>query len=284
MTEEAISASLSGTLEFSEDDYIRIMLKESLFDSAETPDYLDAEALMHELYNLQEREIKQHLHAVTLSDYLRQKIIPRGLRLQKAPALGLDNPEFCKKWCEILNKCSFDLMALIISEISKQVELTRDDFKKAEVKLKELADKKKLSEIKKDLERHRAKCTSEIRSLKKTKFARDTEDYKHNKVYFWRDGKPEPQSTTRENKGKRPDPARRRRHRPYRSGLSSSSFESGSDTGSQWERGATFLGHAPNRPQRPQRWTRILPSTSGAGGGYERKRTATPNTSNTRTR
>lgn len=258
MSEEETYASPSGTFEFNQEDYDRIMLKESIFDE-DTTDPKESDALTHQLFNLQEREIRQHLHAVTLSDYLRKKIIPRGLRLQKAPALGQDNPTFCTRWCEILNKCSFDLMALVISEITVQLESTREDFKQTEIKLKVLSDKKKLGEIKKELERHRIDCTSEIRSVKRTKFARDTEDYKQSKVYFWRDGKPESLAKSQHNQGQRARPVRQRQQGNRKSWLSSSSYDSGSDVNGQSERGVSFLGYGLRKPQNVQRWRRADP-------------------------
>ena len=42
--------------------------------------------------------------------------IPQGLHIQKAPTLGKDDEQFMKRWGEILNKCSFDLMLLIIEQ------------------------------------------------------------------------------------------------------------------------------------------------------------------------
>ncbi len=93
------------------------------------------------------------------------------------------------RWCEILNKCSFDLMALVIKETTKQLESTRLDSKKMEIQLGEMVTKSKLTEFKKDLERQRAELSKGIRATKCTKFARDNGDYQHGKVYFWKDGK-----------------------------------------------------------------------------------------------
>lgn len=272
MADDATPASQSGTFEYSEEDYDRIILKESIFDEVGTSDLRESEALSQKLYNLQEREIKQHMHAVTLSDYLRKKIIPRGLRLQKSPALGQESPAFCQRWCEILNKCSFDLMALVISEITQQMETTRAECKQTEARLKAVTEKKKFTEIKKELERHRADCAEELRNLKKSKFARDLDDYKQNKVYFWKDGKPESPAKPSHARGQRLQPAR---HRPKqytnRSWMTSSSFESGSDMSDQSGRGAPFLGYAHRRPPRPPQWGRRVRSDVEGDNARERK-------------
>ena len=39
--------------------------------------------------------------------------------------VGKDNDLFCKKWYEITNKCSFDLIAVTIEECSSQLDATR---------------------------------------------------------------------------------------------------------------------------------------------------------------
>lgn len=47
-------------------------------------------------------------------------MIPRGLRLNTFPTFGHDNDEFKNKWEAILNKCSLDLILLLIEEARKQ--------------------------------------------------------------------------------------------------------------------------------------------------------------------
>ncbi len=267
--EHGPTPSQSGTFEYSEAERARIMLKDSLFDEVETPDFRDIDGITDQLYKLHERETKQYFHAVTLSDYLRKKIIPRGLRLQKAPAIGLKNSDFCQRWTEILNKCSFDLMALTINELNEQLEKTRAEVKQLDAQLiKELSDKKKLTELKKNIEHYVAKCSNEIRIRKKAKFARDINDYKQNKVYFWKDGKPEREKQHQDN-ARHGSRGRRQPNRHYRGWPSSSSLESGSDTSSQPGR-APFLGRAHNT--RLPQWRRALPDISHAGEGSGRRR------------
>lgn len=183
---DLIAPSLQKTFEYKGDDYDRIMLKDSLFDDVNSPN-ADIDSLSKTLKHQTIRECKQYLHAVTLSDYLRNKIIPRGLRIQKAPAIGLNNPIFCDRWCEILNKCSLDLMTLVIQETKDQLTKTKEEIQKI---LKELdsqcAEKECLVKLKKEVEQLKERYTAEIRTNKRKKFGRDTNDYKEGKVYFWR--------------------------------------------------------------------------------------------------
>lgn len=75
------------------------------------------------------------IHLVSLSDDLRHKRIPQEFRIQKAPTFGLDNPKFCEKWCEITNKCSFDLMVLIIQERTDQLTAVHSQIQETREKL-----------------------------------------------------------------------------------------------------------------------------------------------------
>lgn len=64
----------------------------------------------------------------TLSNYWREKIISRGLRIRKFPSFGADDSEFKDKWEAILNKCSLDLMLLLIEGAKKQKSHTQNEM------------------------------------------------------------------------------------------------------------------------------------------------------------
>ena len=122
-----MSSTQSNTFEFTEADYAQIMLSDSLFTGSTQ---MEDGTTANELAKLQEKETRSYLHAVTLSDYLRRKMIPKGLRIDKIPIFGLDNKEFLDRWCEILNKCSFDLMALTIREATSEMTSTREEIQR----------------------------------------------------------------------------------------------------------------------------------------------------------
>lgn len=77
------------------------------------------------------------MHGSTLSEYWRNKKIPRGLRIQKAPAIGKHDENFVKRWGEILNKCSLDLMLLIINQVSTEASTVKAEIEKKKVDLRE---------------------------------------------------------------------------------------------------------------------------------------------------
>lgn len=274
----SIPEDLTNSFEFTTEDYERIMLTDSLFDDTDTDFATDTEAVVRSLKNLTIRETKQYLHAVTLSDYLRKKMIPRGLRIQKSPALGLNNPKFHDRWCEIVNKCSYDLMALVIKETSDQLAKTKEEISELSNKLdNELTDKAKLGEIKKELEQLKEKHHTETKTYKREKFVRDTRDYTSGNIYFWR---------TKIRNSIKPQTHRGARYKATPVNWpSSTSADSDSSEPSGRNRGAPFLGntredtynygHSPQiqpprgrargRPRGRQRYT-----TNGRGEDYAR--------------
>ena len=72
-----------------------------------------------ELCRMHKKLIRSEVHASTLLEYCCVQRIPRGLRILKEPGMCRDNHEFVGIWNEILNKCSQDLMILIIETSSK---------------------------------------------------------------------------------------------------------------------------------------------------------------------
>lgn len=54
--------------------------------------------------------------------------MPHGFQLVRSPVIGKYSKTFVIHWCEILNMCSFDLMALTIQELSYQLEKTKEEM------------------------------------------------------------------------------------------------------------------------------------------------------------
>ena len=262
---------MASTFEFSEEDYTRIMLEESLFGSQASSSHMaDAETTKRLIAKLQAREVRLHLHAVSLSDYLRQRRIPRGLRLQKEPMIGKDNDSFCTKWCDIMNKCSFDLMALSIQELSEQLKNTRAEIERIKKdSVTETFTQDRLDTVLAECEQQKRDFEKEIKSMKVKKFERDANDYANNRVYPWRSKEREthPGRDThhggpfagRHQRGRRPW---RQQPRDY---TSASSFEIDSDSSSYSNRLEPFLGF------RQQRGDSLPPPRGGRRGRNARK-------------
>lgn len=223
---------LTKTLEFTEEDYTRIILTESLFNDSSNL-RTDGVSLLT-LKKLQEKETRLYLHAVTLSDYLRLKKIPRGLRIIKNLMLGKENETFCDRWYEILNKCSLDLMALTIQETSLQLHKVKEDINLFKQSLEEkVTNEERRVQMLKECENIRQTLEKEIKEFKKNKFERDMGDYQRGAVYRWR----LPATDLPDTRSK--PTWRQRYHKQDRSYVSSSSLDMDStSTNSE----STFLG------------------------------------------
>ncbi len=124
------------------------------------------------------------MHGSTLSEYWRNKKIPGGLRIQKAPTIGKSNIDFAKRWGEILNKCSLDLMLLIIEQVTTEAEELKSQIHAHEETMKQkFGDTFK--EIEKSMKNIVVKYKEKLQATKIKKYRRDSEDYQKNEVYSW---------------------------------------------------------------------------------------------------
>lgn len=136
------------------------------------------------LERLQQKDTRLMLHGTMLSEYFRNKRIPRGLRIQKAPTLGTQDELFMTRWTEILNKCSLDLMLLIIEQVKKESEKMQSEIKQIEEALKTKCGPD-FTRIDESLKRNVQEYREKLQQLKLSKYKRDTMDYQQNKVYRW---------------------------------------------------------------------------------------------------
>ena len=137
------------------------------------------------------------LHGATLSEYVRAKRIPRGLRIQKPPTLGRTNENFCAKWCEILNKASLDLTVLVIQYTQSELSATQELIDEIQNTISNTVNPDTLTTIEQDVKSTVAKYKETTQLTKLKKFKRDTMNYKNNRVYPWLTYSP---STARQKK------------------------------------------------------------------------------------
>ncbi|CAJ0947764.1 unnamed protein product [Ranitomeya imitator] len=174
------------------------------------------------------------LHCATLSEYLRVKRIPRGLRVALRPTLFHDNSDYCAKYTQILNKCSFDLMTLTVEFLHKKIEANAAEIRNIETQLSSAGTSEELNALKVQIQTRVDQHKKDTENRKRSKFTRDTIDYEQNQVYRWHNN-----SSTR-----RPSP---------RNPRSSTDF---STSGSDAERDTPLTSQAPFLGQRhgfPQR-------------------------------
>lgn len=175
----ALTSNCASTFEFSNEDAERILIPcETLGIN------MSSEEGKLRLERLYQKETRLLMHGSTLSEYWRNKRIPRGLRIQKAPTIGKSNEDFTKRWGEILNKCSLDLMLLIIDHVSTDAQQVKTEI---EILQEELQNKlgHEFSSMESSIKDSLHKYKEKLHATKLKKYKRDTDDYLRKEVYEW---------------------------------------------------------------------------------------------------
>ncbi|CAH2320307.1 Hypothetical predicted protein [Pelobates cultripes] len=141
--------------------------------------------IAHKLERDLKRKISWELHVNTLGEYLRQKRIPRGLRVRLHPTLCRDNAEHRAIWYKILNKCSVDLMVLTIESLQKELTKLIKEIAATEQELAAVTALTDLETLKKQIEDKLKEYQRETEEFKKKKIHRDELDYQRDQVYTW---------------------------------------------------------------------------------------------------
>lgn len=118
------------------------------------------------------------LHSSTLSQYWRNKRIPKGLRINKA--LSSNNPAFCKKWCEVLNMCFHCTWYCWLLNVLKR------SYRKCDWSIRPNFISQQMRGVKWTL--YLFNWFLSKKKLKVKKYQQDTLDYKNDWVYSWQSG------------------------------------------------------------------------------------------------
>ncbi|XP_073413388.1 uncharacterized protein [Dendrobates tinctorius] len=127
------------------------------------------------------------LHCVTLTEYLKVQRIPRGLRVPLRPTLFSDSSDFCSKFEQIINKCSFDLMTLTLEHLHLGIAKCKEEISNIETQLSSSISTEDFNNLKTKINGVIDQHRRDTETRKRNKFARDTEDYEQNRVYKWRE-------------------------------------------------------------------------------------------------
>lgn len=177
----SLTEHCANTLSFTQEDADRILFPTSNMDN---PVQHSTVELKIQFQRLREKETHLFLHGTTLSEYWRNKRIPRGLRIQKEPTIGKNDKTFVHQWGDILNKCSLDLMLLIVEHVSKEAKEVEVKISEHEVVMKEILGLN-FTAIDDAINQSIGKYRDFLQATKIKKYQRDTEDYQLNQVYAW---------------------------------------------------------------------------------------------------
>lgn len=181
---DRLTQERATTFTFSESESEKILFPQAAFTQGAC-----SESFSTLLEQLRRKETRSLLHGTVLSQYWRNSRIPRGLRIYKEPTLGRDNPEFCKKWCSILNKCSLDLMLLVIENENAKLSKVRMEINILEREMSDELSSDRLHEIVDDCNNKMETYKRELEQQKMAKYRRDALDYREDRVYPWLSGR-----------------------------------------------------------------------------------------------
>ncbi|XP_069599348.1 uncharacterized protein [Ranitomeya imitator] len=237
----------SLTFSYNPDETNHILSKLNLSsDFLKTP---PRETRGRDLEREQRRQINLELHCATLTEYLRVKRIPRGLRVPLRPTLFSDCPEFCQKYEQILNKCSFDLMTLTVEHLQGAIASSKETIKNIETQLSSAGTAEELDNLKTRIKTVTDQHRRDTENRKRIKFQRDLDDYENNRVYHWLD-----RSTFRPNTNRS----------DYHSSNDPSTSGSDTDRRDNFGGPSNFLGQRKRRQQ---------PRRRGPAGANEKRET-----------
>ncbi|CAJ0936771.1 unnamed protein product [Ranitomeya imitator] len=133
------------------------------------------------------RAINLELHTIMIAEYLKVQRIRRGMRVPLHPTFFKEDKEYCTKFEQILNKCSFDLMTLTLSFLPKNLESVNSQITAIETQLSSTMPVEEFQEMKSKNQETLNIFRRDLEKKKRSKFLRDTEDYQQSRVYQWRD-------------------------------------------------------------------------------------------------
>ncbi|CAJ0919662.1 unnamed protein product [Ranitomeya imitator] len=170
-----------------------------------------------------------------VSSELYEKYTDEGPILTETFDYCINSPDFCVKFEQILNKCSFDLMVLTLEHLHKEISSTQEQIKNIESQLCSAVPVEEFNALKKKIETNINQHRRDIELKKRSKFQRDLEDYELNRVYQWQD-----KSTT-----KKPF-----RQDGYRSSVDYTTSDSDPEKSGRYQHQGRFLGRQRRREKR----------------------------------
>lgn len=157
-----------------------------------------------QLEQLMNKEASLALHTATLTEYLKVKRIPRGLRSTLTPMLLKEDRIYKQRWEALSNQHSFDLMLLTVQHLQAAVQTVRQDIQKVDAEFKNHSPVTEYNKTHEELKGNIEKLKDQIMNNKIKKFERDTRDYEMDRVYTWAAERPQYRGQRFTNKARNP--------------------------------------------------------------------------------
>ncbi|XP_069588304.1 uncharacterized protein [Ranitomeya imitator] len=141
--------------------------------------------MMKQYKNCIHKKTKIWWTKTTLENYVSQKIIPRGLRVQLYPTFDLGEQHLIDRWMTAASACSLEFLQIIIESNTASIKKIEDEISRLELLLKKDVKNDQLESFLKEIDNDLEKWEKDICAVKTKKYLRDVSDYDNNKIYRW---------------------------------------------------------------------------------------------------
>lgn len=129
------------------------------------------------------QKIKSWREIKWLENYIKNKIVPRGLRIGILPAPRVRSPTFNKKWEEEVTNSSMHLMNLLLEEERINLEASNAKLKETIETALSLKGEGEFSKKEIELQNNIDKFTSVLNERKHKQFVKDLLEFRENRAY-----------------------------------------------------------------------------------------------------
>ncbi|XP_063289902.1 interferon-induced protein with tetratricopeptide repeats 5-like [Pelobates fuscus] len=150
---------------------------DSLFKGGSPPTEYSLNRKFVQLEHLLEKETRKWWEITSLEQYLASNIIPRGLRVLKVPAFGLEDHQLMKDWHQASDECSKKYMVSLIDYQRRSLTSLEDEIKILENDISNCREPKAVENNYSILKEKIKTVDEKISTTKSTKFKRDQDDY-----------------------------------------------------------------------------------------------------------
>ncbi|KAJ1176509.1 hypothetical protein NDU88_001787 [Pleurodeles waltl] len=128
-------------------------------------------------------EFKKWWEMTSLTKYIENGRVPRGLRILILPTLGDMDPDLLDQWRSYASDCSVKLMGTLITQAKRRMEEQTQVIERLMKELGKMAESQEVQQLLMKMEERIKKKEDQIKTHKALKFNGDKKDYELGRIY-----------------------------------------------------------------------------------------------------
>lgn len=176
-----------------ETDRWNLEVEEVFSDKEYTPTSTIAPSIKNIFKELNDRykeRIKSWWEVRSIENYIKHKIVPRGLRISILPAQRIRTPNLMKKWEQEVTESSLRLMTLLLAEEQENLEIKNKKLKETTELALTLKSDSEFIKLETDLQKNIDRFTTALKERKHKQFVKDLTEFRENRAYLFISNKP----------------------------------------------------------------------------------------------